>query len=409
MKSLRFADRELRPLLVLSRYRAWLSGDRRHVIYVSERGREGWTVPFEGDRTGALDAFLRLPETHDRFAEAVVEYIKDYGPLGICQRHRVIRTHVPAGTCFMIGELEKGIAFGTHLDDLPEENKERDLATRFEEVEWVNVPEEATLVWAEPVEAWVRYVGHLRALMRLAVSARNSEQPDLDDLHLAEAARPADFTEMPFDEIGYPVVSEDEVPGWWGGPWGLDAWVAGSNTADPDWWVERETFNDEDGARSYLRVCLDNWLALGRLALQVSGEMELRVEAREIPGLLAIQLISAVESGVYTCAGCGHPFAPRGQRKPGARQRAWCDQCGRKEQWRDYRRRRKQATEAAVREMVAEEIREEIREETDRGEKETGRRPPDYGHRSLREESEFMAGLFGDGPPEEEASDAMTE
>ncbi len=69
-------------------------------------------------------------------------------------------------------------------------------------------------------------------------------------------------------------------------------------------------------------------------------------------GVLAVQLAAAVLSrqGMYLCAGCGHPFTPpAGHRRPARGRRAWCPDCGRHAQWREYQRRRYESAKAEQR------------------------------------------------------------
>ncbi len=237
-----------------------------------------------------LQRFMRLADVPERdFPSRVLAFAQEFGPLGIC-RHGKLPGH--SGT--WCPPLEGGIRF----PGFP--------------------------TW-EPLEAWRRYSRQLLGVLRIVVDLQEGESGSADDWQAIEQGDP----QTP------PVPLEFEH--------------------DPhEWALSRRDFSSSapDAPIVSQRVSVAHavsvWLRYGGVQPRVEwlpGESQatIHMEFLDLPGLLAVQLASAVSRRSYICSGCGYPFTvPEERRQPPVGRRKWCPDCGRKAQWKDYQKRRYQ-------------------------------------------------------------------
>ena len=270
-------------------------GDERNpdafprLAYSTQKDRDrDFTDPVLADKSGpCLSEFIRLCDgAPDQFSNRVLAFARRRGTLGIC-RHRMLSSH---SRC---SPLDPNIGAG----------------------KW------------EPIEAWLRYVRNIRALMNIGERLRNGNPGDPSDWAAVEAVTPS---EKPFD-VGYGLFHESEER-------------QAARAATFSWVPPPEDMGDVAGERGWLGWALGRWLKLGEVQLQTSwwtDAPQIRLRYGALRGVIAIQLAAALISpqGLYQCAGCGHPFAPlAGSRRPQRGKRAWCPTCGRLAQWRAYQK-----------------------------------------------------------------------
>ncbi len=266
------------------------------ILYTYDRHGAGST--FAGPEGRCLDAFIRLDQGPPAtFGNRVVEFARRWGPLGSC-RHRKPAAHYPPCRCTPLG---------------------------------TNPPHGRALQPWEPLEAWRRYSRQLRALLLVAARLLNGQAGDAQDWSVISSAEPGQSLEI--DE--YPGVVYDEL-----------------TLPPPSDRVGLPALSDQAGRlqaeRYEIGLALDVWLRYGAIRVEggwwepmVTADVWLRYGG--LAGVLAVQLAAALKSpkGLFICTACRTPFTPApGRYRPRRNQRAWCNECGRQAQWRDYQQRR---------------------------------------------------------------------
>lgn len=234
-------------------------------------------------RADMLEAFLRLADATD---DRVLAYARRWGVLGICKH-----------------ELPFGLPLHTDEFCMPQRWQGWD-------------PPRGPGGW-EPIKSWRDFSRQAGALLRLAAQLHRDRKGQAEDVSTVLSTMPQSLKDT------YPVV--------FGQP--------------------RETIEQQ---RGFVAAFIREWLWLGsvRLDFRWYGHGA-RIEFGGFGlhyglfGALAVQLILAISrsDGVVFCSGCGEAYLP--QRRPKARQRNYCADCGRPIALRDaaraYRRRRAQA------------------------------------------------------------------
>lgn len=262
-----------------------------------------------GPSPACLDAFVRLavvPEAE--FPSRVLQYARKWGPLRTC-RHGMPLWHSRRQCMVRGGPGEEYVA-------------------GHDGVGWF---------W-EPLEPWRRYSRHLLAIERLAV--------DLQDGCLGA---PTDWKD--FEAGNAPSLTGQQLCERYGS----------------DWWDEfaitRPDFHDPgngqasvDVRKSIVEHAIDVWFRYGDIRPRTiwwshESSIEIRMGGAGLVGALAMQLAANLSDRVYICAGCTYPFrVPDSVRRPAFNTRKWCDQCGRRAQWKNYQRRRYQARKTSSQE-----------------------------------------------------------
>jgi len=267
--------------------------------------------PYESGRGKAspdcLDAFIRLALVPDAlFPDKVLRFAQKWGPLNICQ-HGMPCWHSPA-RCTSRGSVPGAERLGG--------------------------PDDVGWLW-EPLEPWRRYSRHLLALERLAV--------DLQDGYLGAPSDWADF------EAGNgPSLSARQLHELYGSEWQYEHAITRPDfyTPDPD--------SSVDGRKWTLEKAIEVWFRYGGIkprAIWWPDEPGIRIHIGGVGlvGALAMQIAANLSDRVYICAGCTHPFrVTEGTRRRATNKQKWCEQCGRRAQWRKYSQKRYHASKRNV-------------------------------------------------------------
>lgn len=241
---------------------------------------------YDPPSSACLAEFVRLADLPSSdLPDAVAEYASSWGPLGIC-RHGWLESHAQCRS-----------------------------------------------MWWEPVEAWGRYSAHIAAVLRVSERLQKDLPGSTSDWQAILAVEP---------EI------EPFIP-----DAGLDRAEAGQWEHLSEYGVHRfpDQFYDSAviGEKRCIRSILEEWRRRGDVGLRVYWGIDeptpsVRLTAYGLVGILATQLLATVSAPLYQCAGCQNAFTPPpGSRKPAKGRKAWCPDCGRHAQWREYQRRRYEA------------------------------------------------------------------
>ena len=221
-----------------------------------------------------LDEFIRIDQGPDSsIASRVLEFAKRWGPLGICG-HGVVAGHSSRLGC-TASSSGRSTQWFSH------------------DVGW------------EPIEAWSRYIRHVRALLLLVRQLHEGEPGDRRDWDDVEAVNP----DVGPDVAMQAIVMELASPGWRGPiPLINEPWK-------PD------QLGDVAEERHAVGKALHRWLELGRVELKAfwmndrpvpSIDLAFGGFSRSLYGVLAVQIAAMMRSpkGIYQCVGCGMPFTP---------------------------------------------------------------------------------------------------
>jgi hypothetical protein len=321
--------------------------------------------------TGLLDGFLRLESASN---EAILAYVRSWGPLWLCEDHDLPFRHDPRCRTFRDFEL---------VDE--------------EELERASQPEEqgkfhfATAWFQEPVDGWRTLSSAMRATLRIARRLHDGVQPEESDWDLLPFQRDV-LIELVVPGLDNPFSSTEDYTN-------IDELERRSGLKQQDIAAvvrlefqtdpppeprsphgeEHEVFWETyhrlcvvigrqqmraslDYQRGVLAAVLNYWLTLAGVRPRLewgSASPQMQLGGDGLIGALAVELFFACAQtgGLALCASCGTPFLPAGRRRR-RDLNAYCSECGLKAAMRDasarYRQTQKyQATHGKWREQRA--------------------------------------------------------
>jgi hypothetical protein len=185
----------------------------------------------------------------------------------------------------------------------------------------------------EPIEAWRRYSAHAAAVLRVAERLQKGLPGTVTDWQAILAVEPETEPYIADEDLDWDETVEEEHASGLG---------IASDRFPHRMFGERGVERD----RRYLHLILREWQRRGNVGLHIDWDESessptVRLSASGLVGIIATQMIATISSPLYVCAGCQNAFTPPpGSRKPAAGRKAWCPDCGRLAQWREYQKRR---------------------------------------------------------------------
>ena len=210
-----------------------------------------------GDTRGMLDAFLRIRSGSD-----VLSFAQRYGILSLCRHGEPIKNVI-------------GMTCGGSRGVPCRPNGWPDLC------------------W-EPVEGWLRFVRHARAMLGIAAALHQGERPSGDDWARLEAWKEPDRRKL---VVGRKMATEFDLP----------------------------------YQQHLLAKHIDEWLRMGRVEVvftwPVSGPVMSLMGTTFGTIALQLMLTSGKSQDLTVCSGCSRPYIRVG-RKPQRSRRNYCASCG---------------------------------------------------------------------------------
>jgi hypothetical protein len=329
---------------------------------------------------GLLEDFLKLEHASD---DAILAYASRWGPLWICDHHRLPSRHSDECETVNLSDWEYDpkefdhIPLPTFRDEDDDDDREPLLDEDGNEVE---APHPLEGTWCEEaVYHWRALSRQFRATIRLARrlhSAQLGHQSDWDALPflgdlLVDVLRPVPRNDPYYDERDYVGESELQAFARSHGLPGLfeeveeDAVSDRPLSNDPEvmhaWWFARprdryemltEALGRERMTRSIefqrqvLSEVLNYWLVGGQVRPRLDWSSDrpgVQLGGDGLFGALTVQLLfdCARTDGLAVCTSCGTPFLPA-VRRPRRDHNPYCSDCGAKAAARDAAARYRQ-------------------------------------------------------------------